>query len=462
MAFLANLQMKKPLIIPHFLEAYHAKKLRVGFSGGADSTALLLLLLEWGFNAEQLEAVHFDHGLRGEASTADGEWCRDFCKARNIKFILVKLDLSKAISQSGSLEDAARNARLEWYKVHDDQSSIVLAHHAGDVAENMLLKLARSSNVSTLTSLRQERKLWNLTILRPLLHFQKAALEDFLIQHNVTDWRHDATNHESVYHRNFLRNEVLKKWQAHHAPVTDGLAGSAKVLAMDADFIEQAAAGKLAELGEILPEKTSVNYWQGMHEALLGRVLRSYLAEMANDCNTALSQNNIERFKQVLALPESSEKRLIELNKDFRFLLTGKTLELLSDNISSQELLPQIWDYRKNPVISYGMWQIECNLLPGAVSHDLKGVFYFDAGLMPGKLRCTFRKGGETMQVWGNKEPRRVKHLLCGTENKENMLLITDSNEQIYLLGDLRRSIHAPVTEKTITTLEIKVCKSNQ
>ncbi|MBO5922986.1 MAG: tRNA lysidine(34) synthetase TilS, partial [Lentisphaeria bacterium] len=150
--------MKKTLIIPHFLEAYRAKKLRVGFSGGADSTALLLLLLEWNFSAGQIEAVHFDHGLRGKESTADGLWCQDFCRERNIKFTLVKLDLSTAVARGCSLEDAARNARLEWYRNHDDNTPIVLAHHAGDVAENMLLKLARGSNVSSLNSLREERK----------------------------------------------------------------------------------------------------------------------------------------------------------------------------------------------------------------------------------------------------------------------------------------------------------------
>ena len=153
MAFLANLNMKKAQIIPHFLEAYRAGKLRVGFSGGADSTALLLLLLKWWFVPQQLEAVHFDHGLRGSASTADGQWCRDFCAERGINFILVKLDLSRAVASGGSLEDAARNARLQWYRDNDDRSPIVLAHHAGDVQENMLLKLARGGNVSALTSL---------------------------------------------------------------------------------------------------------------------------------------------------------------------------------------------------------------------------------------------------------------------------------------------------------------------
>ena len=454
--------MKKLLIIPEFLESYRAKKLRVGFSGGADSTALLLLLLKWGFTADQLEAVHFDHGLRGEASTADGLWCKDFCAKCNIKFILVKLDLSQAVAGGGSLEDAARNARLQWYKSNDDQSPIALAHHAGDVAENMLLKLARGSNVSALTSLKPVRKLWNLTLLRPLLEWQKSDLEAFLREENISSWRHDATNSESIYHRNFLRNEILSKWAAHHPPLAGGIANSARVLAMDADFIEQAAAGKLAELGNPLPERVAAAYWQNMHAALLGRVLRSYLSKMSHQSDLVLTLQNIEQFKQALNLPLSNEKRIIELNKDFHFQLTAGTLQLILPSTDSVPDSPQSWNWRTEPQIRYGSWKLECRILPGAVTKACRGVFYFNADSMPETLTLALRQGGETMQVWGSAAPRRIKHLLAATGSKENMLLVTDDKQQIYLLGDLRRSIHAPVTGKTLNTLEISVFRDTK
>ena len=459
MAFLANLKMKKAQIIPHFLEEYRTQKLRVGFSGGADSTALLLLLLQWGFTVDQLEAVHFDHGLRGDFSTADGEWCRDFCRKRNIKFVLVKLDLSQAVANGGSLEDAARNARINWYRENDDHSCVVLAHHSGDVQENMLLKLARGGNVSALTSLRQVKKLWNLTVLRPLLDWHKNELEDFLRQNGINNWRNDATNQESDYHRNFLRNNILKQWANFHSPLVSGLDCAAKVLARDADFIEQAAAGKLAELGEDLPLKTQVDFWLDMHEALSGRVLRSYLARISGRNETTLTFQNVENFRQVLQKPESSESKIFQLNKDFSFRITGKLLELLQNNSRQDSPPAKEWFWQQQSAINHGAWNISGELLPGAVSEDQRGVFYFDADLMPEKLCCTMRQGGETMHVWGSPAPRRIKHLLAGAENKENMLLLTDENAAVYLLGDLRRSIHAPVTEKTLRTLKITVSR---
>lgn len=450
--------MKKLLIIPYFLASYRACKLRVGFSGGADSTALLLLLLEWGWLPRQLEAVHFDHGLRGKFSTADGEWCRDFCAALGVDFTLVKLDLSQALAAGGSLEDAARSARLEWYRKHDDRSPVVLAHHAGDVQENMLLKLARGSNVSALTSLRSTRKLWNLTILRPLLEFHKAELEEFLRSRGVTDWRFDASNGESIYHRNFLRNEILSKWSEFHLPLAGGLMSSARVLAMDADFIERAAAEKLARLGETLPQQTLRSYWLDMHEALLGRVLRGYSAELCGISDLSLSRQSIERFKCALQLPVSAESRIIQLNEALRFRLTGEVLELLSPESPPEAILPpQEWDYRQKPLFCYGDWQLECRVLPGAVSESEKGIFYFDADLMPPKLICSMRQGGENMTVWGDKSPRRVKHLLSGTGDKTNMLIVSDAAGQIYMLGDLRRSNLAPVTLQSANTLKIVV-----
>ena len=61
------------------------------------------------------------------------------------------------------------------------------------------------------------------------------------------------------------------------------------------------------------------------------------------------------------------------------------------------------------------------------------------------------------MQVWGSDKLRRVKHILTGNEQKNGIFLLKNEDGVIYLLGDLRRSIHAAVTEKTAQTLKITV-----
>ena len=448
--------MKNLKQIPDNLKIYQAKKLRIGFSGGSDSTALLLLLLRWGFAPEQIECVHFDHGLRGKASSDDAAWCRDFCNSLKVKSTIVELDLLKK-NISGSLEDAARNARLQWYLLHDDNSPVVLAHHADDADETLFLKLARGGNVSALSSLRFERKIGNLTLLRPLLPWRKSELEAFLREQNVYDWRHDASNESNSFHRNYLRNKLLKEWREYHAPLADGLQRSRQALALDAEFIESLAAEKLAGLGENLPRETPAEFWRSLHKALLARVLPGYLKNFCCDQSIVLTRTMLEHFQAAVNLPYSSEVRSIELGNGCFFEIKQDKLKLLEQK-NERDLPDDInWNWRSEEAVTYGNWQIRSELLSG--SHDVrgKGVFCFDAAAMPGTLQISPRRGGEQMQVWGSDKLRRVKHILTGNEQKNGIFLLKNEDGVIYLLGDLRRSIHAAVTEETAQTLKITV-----
>ena len=84
----------------------------VGFSGGADSTALLQLLWNYGKRIPlQLEAVHVNHGIRGAEALRDQQFCEQFCQERNISFTVVQEDVPAQAARDGlSLEEAGRNA----------------------------------------------------------------------------------------------------------------------------------------------------------------------------------------------------------------------------------------------------------------------------------------------------------------------------------------------------------------
>ena len=431
--------MKNPEQIPDILQYFCGKKLRVGFSGGADSTALLLLLLHWGWKPEELHAVHFDHGLRGEASRNDAIWCRDFCRKRNIPFTLVELNLAERSTDCGSIEDLARSERLAWYRACDDGRAVVLAHHAGDADENLLLKLARGGSCSALSSLRSIRRLWNLTILRPLLEYTKTELEDFLRQNGIDDWRHDGSNDSCDYHRNFLRNKLLKEWQSYHAPLLKGLAQSRRMLAMDADFIETMAAEKFAELGTPPPEKTSLAFWQSLHPALLGRVLRKYLAALSGNMDETLSAAVINNLAAMLKQNDFSQKRTVELGGG-RSMILGKDFCCFTAGNETNPV-PQAcrWNWKAQPVINYCNWMISAELLPGTAELEPDG-WYFDAGTLPETLYWDIRRGGEKMIVWGDTAERRVKHLLCSCPDKDKIILLRNEDNRIVALGNWRRS----------------------
>ena len=109
-------------------------KYLVGFSGGADSTGLLHLLLArrdaWGL---ELTAVHVNHGLRGDASDGDESWCAETCARLKIPIRISRIELNGRRD-----ENSARDARMTCFRKWTEETGargIILAHQQDDAAE---------------------------------------------------------------------------------------------------------------------------------------------------------------------------------------------------------------------------------------------------------------------------------------------------------------------------------------
>lgn len=182
-------------------------------SGGADSTALLLWLLEKGYN---VEAVHCNFHLRGEESDRDERFCQELCSKHNVKLHIAHFDtVAYAELHHQSIETAARNLRYHYFfdLVRDlDAQAICVAHNRNDQAETLLMNLVRGAGIHGLTGMKRERKVnWKGTeikILRPLLDVSRAQIVEFLKQRNQ-DWVTDSTNLETDATRNKFRLEVI-------------------------------------------------------------------------------------------------------------------------------------------------------------------------------------------------------------------------------------------------------------
>jgi tRNA(Ile)-lysidine synthase len=183
----------------------------VGFSGGADSTALLLALHQ--LDRQQalpsgcgLQALHFNHGLQVHA----GDWvqhCQQFCQQREIPLRVVALSVQH---RSGtSPETAAREARYQAIARMLGEGEVYLtAHHADDQAETLFLNLMRGSGLEGLAGIRPLRKFAGGWLARPLLTFRRAALQDFLATEQV-EWIRDPSNDDVGPDRNFLRASIF-------------------------------------------------------------------------------------------------------------------------------------------------------------------------------------------------------------------------------------------------------------
>lgn len=197
----------------------------IGFSGGADSLALLLLLwAHWPERRESLRALHFDHRLRGKESTADAAFCRAVCRALRIECRVERWH-GKRVSAS---EAEARAARMEFFARHG--RVLWLGHQQDDIAETMLMRLARGSGSAGLAAPRPVHAFDNGRVhLRPLLTLKKADVVAALTVAGAS-WREDATNETAAYFRNRVRSAVVRPWA--EAAGRDALGGAARARAL--------------------------------------------------------------------------------------------------------------------------------------------------------------------------------------------------------------------------------------
>ena len=178
--------------------------LGVAFSGGGDSTALLLLATLWAApRGRAVIALVVDHGLRAE-SAAEAARARAFCADRGIACEILRW---RDWDGAGNLQDAARRARRRLIGARAralGAGAVLLGHTLDDQAETFLQRLARGSGVDGLAAMRAESAWGGLPALRPLLGLRRAALRDWLRAEGV-DWIEDPSNDDPRFTRVRMR-----------------------------------------------------------------------------------------------------------------------------------------------------------------------------------------------------------------------------------------------------------------
>ena len=198
----------------------------VGFSGGADSLALLLLLwAHWPHQRARLLGLHFDHRLRGRVSTADARFCAQVCAALGVRFV----SAAWAEARPQASEAEARTARFAFFNRELGRRRIRalwLGQQQDDIAETLLMRLARGSGTAGLAAPRPLQPMPAERVhVRPLLTLKKTELTAALAGLGAP-WREDASNATDAYQRNRLRHAGLPEWKA-AAEGRDALAGAA-------------------------------------------------------------------------------------------------------------------------------------------------------------------------------------------------------------------------------------------
>ncbi len=172
-------------------------------SGGADSTALLLLLSELRPEGWEVFAAHVNHHLRGEESDADEAFVRELCKRLNVPLHIADGTLDAERVRQRGVEATAREvryARLHGVARASGAPFIATAHQKNDQAETVLMRLLTGSGIGGLRGIHAVR---GDGIIRPLLDITREQIDELLRERGITP-RHDRSNDDP----RFLRNRV--------------------------------------------------------------------------------------------------------------------------------------------------------------------------------------------------------------------------------------------------------------
>ncbi|WP_171822678.1 tRNA lysidine(34) synthetase TilS [Sulfobacillus thermosulfidooxidans] len=204
----------------------------VGVSGGADSMALMTLLVnvqdKWPM---VLYPVHIDHGLRPNAAQ-DALFVQETLRER---FGLeVTIERIHIVPETGeSIEMAARRQRYAVLEQHRARygvySRIVVGHHQRDQAETVLMRLIMGTGVQGLQGMKEQ----NGMIIRPLLSFSPEVLREYLRANHLT-WREDESNQDTYFLRNRIRWDLLPLLQRRFNPQIEQALAALAVRAQEA------------------------------------------------------------------------------------------------------------------------------------------------------------------------------------------------------------------------------------
>ena len=410
----------------HDLLARSSKTL-VALSGGADSVALLRILLSLGYACE---AAHCNFGLRGKESDRDERFVRQLCDQLQVPLHVIHFDTAQVAAQQHiSIEMAARKLRYGWFedlRLQLNADAVAVAHHQDDSVETFLLNLLRGTGIHGLKGIRPK----NGYIVRPLLCLNRQEIIDYLkelAQPYVTD----STNLQDEYTRNKIRLRLLPLMEEINPSVKNSILQTAKYL-NDASRVYD----KGIEEGKsrvCIPDGIAIGALlkEPAPEALLFEILRPL---GFNPSQTA------DVFHSLQGTPGrtfiSPSARLIK-DRDFLF-----------------------WESSREETGKPALTLKEHDYTPDFVIPRSKDIACLDAGKLHRPLTLRKWKQGDTFVPFGMKGTKKVSDYLTDRKfsllQKERQWVLCSGDDIVWLVGE-RSDNRFRVDENTRKVLCVRI-----
>ncbi|WP_184679362.1 tRNA lysidine(34) synthetase TilS [Pseudoteredinibacter isoporae] len=327
----------------------------VAYSGGLDSTVLLHVMAHLrdsrALGGRALKAVHVHHGLSDLAT----EWqrhCERQASALAVEFHSANLSMDdQFIKNAGGMEAAARKERYRAFEQVMNEGDVLLqAHHQGDQAETLLLRLMRGAGPKGLAGIPARRTLTKGQLVRPLLDLEKEALQHCASELSLR-WVEDPSNQDIHIERNFLRKEIMPLLENRWPGFAERWAGTADLCRQSDEQLEDYQAQGL-------------NHCDWRSERLGYSLCLQTLREFPEASQSLLIRSALSRMK----LPMPSRAQLTELDR--QILMGGRQdseaiVHTGACSFASHKGRLYCWPQNALPEVLPEHWQSEQPLLLG-------------------------------------------------------------------------------------------------
>jgi len=402
---------------------YQGRNLKLAYSGGQDSTALLHLLAGLGATQKlNLQAIHVHHGLHPDA---DGwtDSCIKQCRKLDVELVVEKV---KVVIGEHGLEAAARKARYDALArhIHSDRDELLTAHHRDDQAETLLLHLVRGAGVSGLAGMPARRRFGAGWLSRPLLETERESIRAYAHLHGL-QWVEDESNLDPAIRRSFLRHSVIPLLSRHWPGAVGSMAQAASHLREAETLLTRLAEEDLeacrlddagpstARLATLTPER-------------LRNALRHWILSHGIG---APSTRQLAQLVQLISQPPKTARAELSWG-GHRVRLYQDRLWIVVDDHGLPGDIRQIWDLEKSRTLRIGNLDLQFTAATG------EGLAKARIG---SEIEVRTRQGGERCRLPGRKHRTSVKSLLqqhrISPWERESMPLIYIDNE-LAAIGD--------------------------
>jgi len=438
------------------------EKILVGFSGGADSTALLSAL--WHLKSKlnfSLLAAHVNYNLRGDDSKEDAEFVKEFCFSRNISLVIKDMEMDEA----GNLENNAREIRFDYfnqlaklYKVN----KIALGHNKGDQAETILFRLFRGSGYTGIKGITPT----DGKLIHPLISFSRDEIIEFLNYEKI-QWREDKTNQENIYSRNMIRNELIPWIKENMNPnVIEKLYNTGKIF-LETDEIMMELAKRRILKAKVKHDKTdfrfSLKVLRRTRPALRFYIYKNIFHQITGS-EKNFYHNNFEEIESIIYSPGSKKINLpkkVYVYKEYDEIIFSNKAKLTIVDVNNRKEISSLRHrlvFEDKRIIFSKLKKIK----QSRHLYEDKFTNYLDLDQIKFPLIIRHRQAGDRFYPLGMENPKKLKDFFIDEKvpkfERDNVLIVSDSEKILWVAG-LRIDNRVAITEKTHNILKIRIEK---